>query len=399
MAPGRDRISQLPTDILDHILGLLPIKNAAKTAVLSSIWRGAWSSLTQLNFDDDFFCHIDRKYHRVKKSNKEYAPSLYVINKVLLQHNGTIRKLILNFSNVGKLTYRYRSFDFDQWLLLVTKKGVEEMYIGVNEKAYKLPSCIFSCLTLKRLHMYGVIIGPVDLPRILPNVDSLCFEHVDFGPKNLLRRAVDVPVLENLSFLSCQNIFYFNLTAPKLCGLTIKCCSSNVPDKFLPVNLDLKSFLTLELEGSLQEFGKEFTKLGFQLNVEYLKLSCFSHKSDVRTSAFVNLLQLCPKLCKLEINLSQLEVVTMGCVDAWLEVLEKLHSAAQINKMLQTLKVTSFSGSKTQILFIRKLLASFSTLKKVIIVHMHYGLKEENRITKELLHFHGTSIKAEIIFV
>ncbi|XP_031121010.1 F-box/FBD/LRR-repeat protein At1g13570-like [Ipomoea triloba] len=272
MAPGRNRISQLPANILDHILGLLPIKNAARTTVLSSIWRGGWSSLTQLNFDDHFFCHIDRKYHlkyhRVKKCNKEYSPSLYVINKVLLQHNGTIRKLVLNFSNVGKLTYRYRFFDFDQWLLLVAKKGVEDMYIGFDEKAYRLPSCIFSCLTLKRLHLYGVIIEPMDLPRILPNVASLCFEQVDFGTRNLLHRAVDVPILENMSFLSCQNMFYFNITARKLCGLTIKCCSSNVPDKFLPVNLDLKSIVAFELEGSLQEFDKEFTKLGFQLNVE-----------------------------------------------------------------------------------------------------------------------------------
>lgn len=75
MAPGRDTISQFPVDILDHILGLLPIKNAARAAVLSSVWRGGWSSLTQLNFDDHFFCHnIDRKYHlkyhRVKKCNK-----------------------------------------------------------------------------------------------------------------------------------------------------------------------------------------------------------------------------------------------------------------------------------------------------------------------------------------
>ncbi|XP_031121839.1 uncharacterized protein LOC116024939 isoform X1 [Ipomoea triloba] len=204
-----------------------------------------------------------------------------------------------------------------------------------------------------------------------------------------------------MSFLSCQNIFYFNITARKLCGLTIKCCSSNVPDKFLRVNLGLKSIVTFELEGSLQvfswiffigllfiynfflgtdvsffililkEFDKEFTKLGFQLNVEYLKLSCFSYKSDVISSALVPLLRLCPKLCKLEINLSQLEVVTFDCVDAWLKLLERLHSATQTNKMLQALKVTSFTGSKIELLFIAKLLASFSTLKKVVIVHKY----------------------------
>nr|GMD28589.1 F-box/FBD/LRR-repeat protein At1g13570-like isoform X1 [Ipomoea batatas] len=180
-----------------------------------------------------------------------------------------------------------RSYDFDQWLILVTHKGVEEIYIRFEEKAFRLPSCIFSCLTLKRLHLYGVVIEPMNFPCILPNVASLCFECVDFGPINCLDCAIDVPVLEKLSFIHCRNIFHFDITAPKLCSLTIEFCSTTVRGKFLLVNLDLRSISTLDLGGHLQ-----------------------------------------------------LEVVTFDCVNAWLKISEKLHFAARTNKMLQALKVT-----------------------------------------------------------
>ncbi|XP_031121357.1 F-box/LRR-repeat protein At3g59200-like [Ipomoea triloba] len=112
MARGRsrDRISQLPADILDHILGFLPIQDAAKTAVLSSIWRDVWFSLTQLNFDHGFFCYIYKKHRHANKYAKKSAVSLYVINKILLLHKGTIRKFVLSFYKVGVVIVREKHY-------------------------------------------------------------------------------------------------------------------------------------------------------------------------------------------------------------------------------------------------------------------------------------------------
>ncbi|VFQ95332.1 unnamed protein product [Cuscuta campestris] len=113
-APARDRISQLPIEILDHIMGLLPVQQAAKTAVLSKVWRDVWFSLTRLCFDHDFFSYFHKKYRRASKYVKK-SSCLYVINKVLLQHKGRIRKFVFLYGNAGKLTVRSRSFDMDQW--------------------------------------------------------------------------------------------------------------------------------------------------------------------------------------------------------------------------------------------------------------------------------------------
>ncbi|CAH9113380.1 unnamed protein product [Cuscuta europaea] len=42
---AKDRISGLPGDIFDHILGFLPIRDAARTSALSAVWRDAQNLL------------------------------------------------------------------------------------------------------------------------------------------------------------------------------------------------------------------------------------------------------------------------------------------------------------------------------------------------------------------
>ncbi|CAH9119676.1 unnamed protein product [Cuscuta europaea] len=114
-------------------------------------------------------------------------------------------------------------------------------------------------------------------------------------------------MLENLSFSYCENISQFSITARKLCSLTIKGCFSSELHKSIRLNLDLKSISTLDLDNwSLQYIMGETATTGLPpqlhaLNVEFLKLSEFSFQNDVGTAAFVRLLCICPKLCKLEI--------------------------------------------------------------------------------------------------
>lgn len=52
-ARRRDRISNLPDDLLLQILVLLPIAEAVRTCVLSTRWRHMWRRLPRLEFNDD----------------------------------------------------------------------------------------------------------------------------------------------------------------------------------------------------------------------------------------------------------------------------------------------------------------------------------------------------------
>ncbi|CAI0458695.1 unnamed protein product [Linum tenue] len=51
---GADRITNLPADVIQRILVFLPIKDAAKTSILTSKWRHLWRSIPQLVFDKRF---------------------------------------------------------------------------------------------------------------------------------------------------------------------------------------------------------------------------------------------------------------------------------------------------------------------------------------------------------
>ncbi|XP_058785197.1 F-box/FBD/LRR-repeat protein At3g52680-like [Vicia villosa] len=50
MISRQDRLSELPDSILSHILSFLPTKLAARTSILSKIWKSIWLSVTTLDF-------------------------------------------------------------------------------------------------------------------------------------------------------------------------------------------------------------------------------------------------------------------------------------------------------------------------------------------------------------
>jgi len=68
-----DRISDLPDTLLLHILMLLPLVEAVRTCVLSRRWRGAWTRLPRLAFDDDAAPRVSRFGNLVDGVLRGYA--------------------------------------------------------------------------------------------------------------------------------------------------------------------------------------------------------------------------------------------------------------------------------------------------------------------------------------
>ncbi|XP_019194860.1 PREDICTED: F-box/FBD/LRR-repeat protein At1g13570-like [Ipomoea nil] len=407
MMSGRDRIRQLPIEILDNILGFLPIVEAARTAVLSTIWRDCWSSLTQLNFDDKFFAYVGEKY---SGSYNRTSTCMYVINKVLMRHHGPIRKFALVFdcdSPIMSDTHGSRKFDFDQWFLFITQKGVEEMNFTFRTEfgpntCFGLPNCILSCSTLKRLDLCGVIFPPtINAPFVFPNVTSLSFDVVIFSAINM-NCVIDVPMLETLSFNNCVNTSYFNIKAPRLGSLTLQyyCNDDDIDDyvPILPVSLDLSFIHTLCLDFNFKPFklfASELTRWGPELNVECVELYDVNVLYDDDFSSFIHSLLICPKLRKLDITHLYFYAEISRSI-LW----EELQSAAKVLKMLHTFKLRLFNGSRFELQFIEVLLACFPALEKVVIIRqMEFDSNEEFKIMQKFFHFPRASKKAKIVYI
>ncbi|PRQ26565.1 putative F-box domain-containing protein [Rosa chinensis] len=96
-----DRISNLPRDLAEKILSLLPIRDAVRTSVLSTKWRYKSAMLPHLVFDAPQQTFAD------------------VVDHVLLSHIGPLYK----FKIVKKYIY-FR--DMDRWILHMSRNVLHQ---------------------------------------------------------------------------------------------------------------------------------------------------------------------------------------------------------------------------------------------------------------------------------
>ncbi|KAF7123086.1 hypothetical protein RHSIM_Rhsim12G0067300 [Rhododendron simsii] len=96
-----DIVSDLPDNILEKILVLMPIRDAVRTSVLSKKWRYTWRTIPELVFDDkslvDPYPILFRQgFPPVHLPTKDrFLASIY---HILLFHRGAILKFILSIS-------------------------------------------------------------------------------------------------------------------------------------------------------------------------------------------------------------------------------------------------------------------------------------------------------------
>ncbi|CAH9119691.1 unnamed protein product [Cuscuta europaea] len=113
-----DRFSELPSEILDKILGLLDIQEAARMAILSKFWREMWFNLTDLNFDCNFFYHIEKKYSSAYSHFRTKTTKTETINSDILTSAGMCRYLPPSFLEVAKI---HLSMEAPSWKELSNK--------------------------------------------------------------------------------------------------------------------------------------------------------------------------------------------------------------------------------------------------------------------------------------
>ncbi|XP_028055106.1 F-box/FBD/LRR-repeat protein At1g13570-like [Camellia sinensis] len=184
----------------------MPVRDAARTSILSRNWRYIWSSLPHLVLNKHFFPDIIC-------NNPLYAYTLVsVISDILLLHSGTILKFSLYIPNIH--------YDWDlhvtQWLLFLSRNGKKELNLdNQNVKSYKLPSYVFSCPELTHLKLRNCICKLPEAFVGFRSLISLQFEKMAFAANIFGTLVPSVPLLETLNFSGCTGIEHFNIHFPK----------------------------------------------------------------------------------------------------------------------------------------------------------------------------------------
>ncbi|KAH1240954.1 putative F-box/LRR-repeat protein [Glycine max] len=148
---GQDRISELPDDVVYHILSFLTIKEAIATSLLSTRWRFLWTMLPSLHID----CSkpIMKLYHSV-----DVFLGLFRTQKISRFH--------LRCNNDCCLSYA------EEWVNAVVSRKVEHVNISLcmcRSIIFRFPH-LFICTTLVTLKIEGLFPFSIPYDVHLPNL-------------------------------------------------------------------------------------------------------------------------------------------------------------------------------------------------------------------------------------
>ncbi|KAJ9547246.1 hypothetical protein OSB04_019789, partial [Centaurea solstitialis] len=213
-----DRISNLPNEIIHHILSFLDLKYAIQTSTLSKRWKHIWTSMPHLNLN----C----------RSFRTSPNFLKFVNDVLSHRNHGIEVSAVELSFEGRILHCYevlKSVVNYAYSRNVRKLTIE--WYSQETQVLQLPQHFFSCHTLKHLtlatnnlHAFGL-----NIPKStwdFPALETLNLSNVSIGGAvdrrslNLFSKCVN---LKDLILHQCSMFYveFFNVCAPQLCNLTI----------------------------------------------------------------------------------------------------------------------------------------------------------------------------------
>ncbi|XP_019150407.1 PREDICTED: F-box/FBD/LRR-repeat protein At1g13570-like [Ipomoea nil] len=321
-----------------------------------------------------------------------------IINNILLSRAGPVKKFTLL---IDSYCPELRQSDFNKWCLFLSRNGVEELNIGFfnGEAEYKLPFCILSCPTIKQLL---VDVPFIDLPvnnvgGIFSNDTKLFCWGVEFRRTvNGTASSISIPNLERLDLFDCRGINKFEISAPKLEILSVRHSVHGVVEsRWLTPHL--KAIKALWLCGSSLLY-MDASLFATAINLLVLGLDELSFGCGKQLTVVMQLLQKCPNLCELRIMADQFR--GKDDQEATSRLLEDPDSGFVIQelKMLNTIKIESFSEFALEMLFMKMLLSKSPALERVVIVQSwHMNASEVRNFQRKLECFPRASPNAQIV--
>ncbi|XP_024984156.1 F-box/FBD/LRR-repeat protein At1g13570-like [Cynara cardunculus var. scolymus] len=382
-----DRISNLPEHLIGSILERLTVQDAVRTSVLSKRWRYRWTTMTSLVLDEQF----------AKKIVKYVAFGLNgfirIVNQILILHPRAISKLSLYIPNISLDSFQ----EVHQWMLFLSRSSVRELVLFNANSFYPLPSHVFSCSELKKLKLENCIFNtPLEFEGF-PNLKDLFLKNIVFGP-NCCVTKVNLPRLRKLTLNNCTQHQCSTLRKPIENILRVEYMNLA---RLLSILPNVQHFF---IDGHFIKFLSADKMSNWLLHadnsIEFLWFKDIQLSDMDQVQSVLSLLQTSPNLVRLDIIYSPMPQGMHYNVEPALNHLESPNCLGRTLKQLETMSIKSLTGSRTQMLFRKLLLAhSPSHDKLTIIVSKTSDALQRLNIAKEIMQFPRASRQAEIIYL
>ncbi|KAI4979835.1 hypothetical protein ZWY2020_016588 [Hordeum vulgare] len=191
---GRDHTSRLPRILLSNVISRLPTKEAARTMVLSTSWRGVWAA-TPLLVDDAHFRADDAR---------RMFDDVRAVSRCVAAHPGPVRAL-----RATRTSFYHQEYALQRLLASLAAKNVQDLILFNRPWPLNLPlpKEILSCASLTRLYI-GVWHFPDITPGhrpVFPNLCELGLFHSIIEDKKFEALLAHCPKLNILSFAIAYN--------------------------------------------------------------------------------------------------------------------------------------------------------------------------------------------------
>ncbi|KAH0466172.1 hypothetical protein IEQ34_006275 [Dendrobium chrysotoxum] len=409
-----DRISTLPSNIIELILIYLPLAEAVRTSILSSRWRFQWCTIPHLIFDNQSLS-LPVKY---KLEN--------VVDQVLLLHSGPIHKFTFNaYPGIKDVAPVYR------WLVFLSRNYLKELVLKFcASRLYKLPTALYSCQAIVSLDLHDC---EFNLPRSFNGFSCLTIlllKKISISESDFASLISKCPLLRKLVFIDFYWRCHLKLNAPRLQELIVEGVFSNIYLQHTPdlasLSLRLKEDQEFEDEHTESEEECDFNKcLTNILKIEKLELQKHFLDFMTRGHAFVqfpiynclkkvflswfsfvdlkhvmllqSLLRNTPVLNELEIEADSDESIATTPTSSFFDKKESRNFSLD---QLRNVRLAEVVGVRAEMEFIEFLLSSASRLESLIInIKLAVDTLGEIKIYKEIMRFRRASTRAEIVIL
>ncbi|KAM0047742.1 putative F-box-like domain superfamily protein [Helianthus debilis subsp. tardiflorus] len=247
--PPMDMISNLPSNIIQTMLTLMPMRDAFRTSILSRSWKNHCADLPKLKFDDELFHGSAHQTLSIK------CILLHIIYPILLLHQGPILEFSLCISHL------YSCCEIDRIILHLSRKATVEEFtlcVGIGNEHKLLPS-FFRLHQLTVLKLHNCVFQPSAMFKGFSWLIRLDFENVGINADVLLRLISNCPLLMDFTLIGdekhlkgCWNSDYVELAEDlphieflRMSSYPIQCFATSLAPQKLPALLVRLKYLHL----------------------------------------------------------------------------------------------------------------------------------------------------------